>query len=779
MLAAERLVTLVGPPGCGKTRLALEIARRVAAQGGDVAFAELAVLGDGERVVAAVAGAAGLHGDAPLTPESLGQSLRERDLLLVLDNCEHVRTPTTRLAAGLLAACPRLRVLATSRERLGAAGERRWQVQPLSLPSDGTGGWQRSDAVRLFAERARLALPTFTLDDDTGPAVAELCRALEGLPLAIELAAARLHHISLGEIAARLDDQLRLLERAEGEDSHQRTIRAAIDWSHAFLSETERRVLRRAGVFAGSFTLAAVEAVCADEHLQTADVLPILASLVDRSLVRSDTTQSPARYSLLEVLRQYARERLIASGEADLAEERRARFFVGSFEAFNPEAFASTPPDPYGSATSPLRGFALDYPNVRGAVAWLRRHDPAAIRRILAQAWVVYVFPGPGVDQSEIEEWLGEALAADETRDALRARMLLGLSQRRMIRDPRAAAAAAEEALDIATAVGDEKARGGAYHRLAHARLAEGDRVGAAELLGRAIDFYERSSLPAAAWALATRGMVRSELGDAPGARADFEAAFAILDRFPSLARLRAIVRVFEGQHELTLGSHDAAEEAFLEVLRIFQAIGSEIPIARALEGLAIVATARGQHGRAIRLAGAADAARERGGDTLPRRRADVEALDEVTARLGSRAANLYSEGRAMPLDRAIAYGLGHASRPGGEGLTARERQIAALVARGQTNREIALQLTLSERTVENHLQHILNRLDLRSRAQIARWVAERSLAAERGGSADQARAEVPRPARARYRAATSYRSGSPVAMSKTNSPVPGSRADA
>jgi non-specific serine/threonine protein kinase len=648
-----------------------------------------------------------------------------------LDNCEHVRAPAAEIAATLIEACPRLRILATSRERLAAPGERAWPVPPLALPSAAAAnGWERSEAVRLFVDRARFALPAFTLDARTGPAVAELCRILEGLPLAIELAAARLRHISLEEIRARLDDQLRLLaDPGRVAEPRQQAMRAAIDWSHALLGEGERRVFRRLAVFAGGFAIDAAEAICVDEEIASAEVLPILASLVDRSLVRADTTGSYARYSLLDVVRQYARERLEAAREADLVEERRAHFFVRLAEELEPERVArdAAYPDRIGQV-DPARRFVLEHANVRGAVAWLLRNDPAAVRRVLARAWNYYIFLGPGVDGAEIEEWLVRGLAVNKTRDALRARLLLGLSVRRSLADPAGAGAAAEEALAIAREIGDERARGGAHYRLALWRIAEGDRHAAIEQLGEGIGAVHPTSPLIAAWFQATRGLLRAEAGDMAGARSDLDEALATCEQFPERRRGHAVVLTFLGQYALVAGDHAAAEKAFREVAEIFRQMGSEVPVARALDGLAVIGAKRGGHERALRLAGAAEAAREQGGDTMPRRAVDAEAIQDSVRRVGARAKVLLAEGRRMTTERAVALALAPRAPNRLEGLSPREREVATLVAHGLTDREIAGALRIAERTAENHVQHILTKLGLRSRAQVARWATERGL---------------------------------------------------
>jgi predicted ATPase len=311
LLAVHRLVALVGPGGSGKTRLALEVARRVAGSFPDgVWFVALDAVGSGSDAIGAITAAVGLaagdtSGQRPLPAgaraERVGAFMAEREALLVLDNCEHVIEDAAAVAEDLLAAAPRLRVLATSRERLRVPGEMLWSVRPLTP----------ADSLELFAERAGAAAPTFELTDTTEPFVAELCRRLDGMPLAIELAAARVRAFPVEQLLERLDDRFRLLTGgARTALARQQTLRAVVDWSYDLLFEDERRVFERLSVFAGGCTLEAAEAVCADdEEVPDVSVADIVARLVDKSLVVAEEAR---RYRVLFTLGQYGRERLAA-----------------------------------------------------------------------------------------------------------------------------------------------------------------------------------------------------------------------------------------------------------------------------------------------------------------------------------------------------------------------------------------------------------------------------------------------------------------------------------
>jgi predicted ATPase/DNA-binding SARP family transcriptional activator len=387
LVEAHRLVTVVGPGGAGKTTVAVELARRL--RGGypdGVWLVELAAVGD-PALLAEIVGAALELREEPLEPgttppapaERLAGFLRDKALLLVLDNCEHLVAACAELVGRLLRTAPGVRVLATSRELLGVAGEVVWPVPPLAVPDPvtevatdpevaglaGPGGDGAApealagyDAVRLFAERAAAADPGFALDAATAPAVAELCRRLDGLPLAIELAAARVRVLPVPEIAARLGDRFRLLGGGgRTADPRQRTLRATIDWSWELLEEPDRRLWRRLAVFSGGWTVAAAEAVCGGDGLEQGEVLEELFRLADRSLIQA-AGGDHARFTLLESLRAYGAERLAEAGEAEVVAARHTAFFLDLAE----EAAAHRTARPW------LRRVRGDYDNLRAAL---------------------------------------------------------------------------------------------------------------------------------------------------------------------------------------------------------------------------------------------------------------------------------------------------------------------------------------------------------------------------------------------------------------------------
>src|SRR5215218_148053 len=340
-LAMTHVLTLTGAGGSGKTRLALEVAKElVGAYPDGVWFVELAGLSEGTLVPQAVAAALGVQEqpDRPLT-HTLVDFLREKKMLSVLDNCEHLLDAAARLTDTLLDSCPRLRVLATSREALNVEGETRWQVGPLSVPGEQERPTEEKlegyESTRLFVERALFVEQAlygssgFALTPDNASAVTEVCRRLEGIPLAIELAAAWVGTLAVQQISERLKISLGLLKGGRTLTSRQRTLRGAMDWSYDLLSEPEQRLFGRLAVFAGGLTLGAAEAVGAGESVEEEEVLELLWGLVNKSLVVAETgTQgAAARYRMLEPIRQYAREKLEENRENSAIRHRHAAFF--------------------------------------------------------------------------------------------------------------------------------------------------------------------------------------------------------------------------------------------------------------------------------------------------------------------------------------------------------------------------------------------------------------------------------------------------------------------
>ena len=478
LLAADQgLLTMTGTGGCGKTRLALEVAATLREQFADgVWYVELAGIGDPALVPTAVATALGLR-EAPGRPviETVRQSLRERALLLVLDNCEHLVDACARLVDDLLSGCPGLRVLATSREPLRMTGELVWRVPGLAAPdldSPRTDPVElsRFAAVRLFAERARAARPDFAMGPRNARAVGNICGRLGGLPLALELAAARVRVLSAEEIATNLDDSFRLLTGgSRTAPARQQTLRAALDWSHDLLSVEERALFRRLAVFAGGFDLASAEAVGAEGAIARTDVLDQLTRLVDKSLVLGDQADGLVRHRLLEPVRQYARERLNDSGDAPATAARHAAHFLALAEDAEPKLMN---PDRHRWVAR----LETEHQNLRAALSWLLSVGEVEAGVRLATALVPF-WSNRG-HLSEGRRWLerGLTIGGSNLPAARRAKALSGAAMLAMLQiDAPGARALFEQSLTFWRASGNGQGAADALGMLAHAVHLEGD----------------------------------------------------------------------------------------------------------------------------------------------------------------------------------------------------------------------------------------------------------------------------------------------------------------
>ncbi len=396
LIAPGGLLTLTGVGGAGKTRLAEEAARRRLPFHPDgVWIAELAQIRDPHLVADAVAEALGLDPSAGSDPlRTLVGRLRPRTLLLVLDNCEHLLAACAELAAAVRRSCPGVTLLATSREPLHVAGEVTFRVPSLDLPDSAEAAdpdrLTTFASVRLFVDRARDGRPGFVLDAGNAGSVVEICRRLDGIPLAIELAAARMSHLEAVEIAERLNEALSLLGR-RGAVTRHATLRAALEWSHALLAEDEQILLRRLAVFAGSFPLAAVEQVCADERLSRAEVLDCLGRIVDKSLVQIEPAGDRSRYRLLETIRQLARERLDAAGEVDAFESAHCRHFLDLARRHDTDRMS-------GIVVERPQALDIDHDNLRAALGWALHHDPARALQLAVSLWRYWLARGHFVE---------------------------------------------------------------------------------------------------------------------------------------------------------------------------------------------------------------------------------------------------------------------------------------------------------------------------------------------------------------------------------------------
>jgi len=708
--AASRLITLRGPGGAGKTRLALEFAARTgSAYPGGVWLVELGSLTDPillTQTVAATVGVAERPGEPLLT--TVAAALTGRRVLLVLDGCEHLVDTCAHLAHQLLSACPNLTVLATSREALDVPGEAIVHIGPLSLPrtpeTANRAQLLRSDAVRLFVERAGAAQPGFELTAGNGATVAGICARLDGNALAIELAARRVAVLGLGGIA---DRQLR-----------QSDLRATIDWSYVLLDDVEKVLFRRLSVFVGGFGLDAARAVCGRDDLSAAAILDLITGLEAKSLlvVRAD----PGRFHQLESIRLFADERLVAAGEDAATRQRMVDWLTALAERFARQPFPTA---------GMLQALDAERHNLIAALSLLA--EQADQRRLLLAAALVrcwrergYFRQGrtllrgvlddtdpsaeyrstalvqaaglatAGGDLQQARELADEAVALDRAagRPATLARALTALLTVDLASgEHRSAMDHARAALELVRTDGTSWDVAVCGHNLAYVALHVGELDEAAALLAESLPGYRVHGEP---WlrigALHTAGMLALERDDLQAARAYFREGVAVPTNHP--ARKMGVV-----------------------------------------EGLAIVAVRQGRARRALRL-GAATTALRRGYGVRPDAAWSAR-VDAAMARAGERLVEserrrAVAAGGTLTVDQTLAYAREDPAvdDEAAQVLTARELEVAELVADGLSNRELALRLGIAERTAAAHLDRIRAKLDLQSRTQVASWAARRRL---------------------------------------------------
>lgn len=805
LLAAQRLLTLTGPGGCGKTRLALELARRESGAYPDGAWlVELAALSDPALVPQAAAASLGLsEGSGRPALTTLQEHLRDRRALLLLDNCEHLLEASAQLCAGLLGACPQLRLLATSREPLGVPGESLYTVPPLGLPEpqpwrspagepEALAAYRQSEALQLFEARAAAAQPHFELTAENAPWAAEVCRRLDGLPLAIELAAARVRLFPVRQIAERLDERFKLLTGGPqaGPSRHQ-TLEAALDWSHALLDEGEQQLFRRLAVFAGGWSLEAAAQVCTGSNGPD-DTLPRLAGLVDKSLVVVERQPGRARFRLLETIRAYARRKLEAAGEAPACRDRHLEYYTRWAETAEPKLA--------GAQQAVWAGrFDREHDNLRRALEWSlagpeRAHLGLRLAAACSEYWRVRSYLSEG--RQRLERALQHS--AGQPPDPVRAWALIRLANLAYLQsdfpavaEPANAALELSEQLgpaarlqqayaldvlgELATEVGEYAAAPPLFERALRIFEEQGDTRGAADMhmqLGwaamRAGDYdsasaYMLQALPLFRQLDETRllGFVLAGLGELAVRQGRYPQAADWLQE--SLALRRALGYPWGtaatlgsiGWLALEQGDFEGMHQALAESLEIRVEIGDLGGCAWCLEKLAEAAvravealplSLRG-HGsrRAAVLSGAAQALRQPLDSVIdPADQPAHEALlAQVREALGEREFTAaWEQGQSLPLEAAVHLALqpvvGEAElaaltdtqRRKAEfgGLSPRERQAAALIARGLSNREIAEQMTVRVKTVETYVTRILNKLGVDSRVQIATWALQAGL---------------------------------------------------
>jgi predicted ATPase/DNA-binding NarL/FixJ family response regulator len=778
-LRATRMVTLTGPGGIGKTRLALRALAMAAGDYPDGArYVELAEVTSPDLVVARVASAAGVSQESgrPLA-DTLADALRERAMLLALDNCEHLLEACARLCRRLLAAAPDLRLLATSREPLRVAGETVWQVPPLAVVSP---GGAVPEAVRLFADRAAATAPGFALTEANSGEVAAICQKLDGIPLAIELAAARVRALSVDQIRMLVTDRFALLTMGDrAAPPRQQTLRATIDWSFDLLTKQEQALLGRLSVFAG-WSHEMAEQVCTDDLVPAAVLLDTMAALVDKSLIVPEPeVLGQARFRMLDTIRDYAAEKLAARAEATQIQHRFRDYTLAVAE----------------------RNFAVGMALV--AAPWEDRVE--VFRRYDADAANVWLVLGECLAEGDVEsglrictairpcmlvrgefalgcEWLDAFLAlagATAVDPRIRGQALIGRAQLTLSSDPAGSQASARAGLDLCRAAGDRFWTAAGLNLLSEIVLHTGHLDEAERLSREAMALAEAGgdgwnegwALGIRAAIAAVRGNTRAAaelagaslevmrsidhrwgvahaqlgLGDLARLRGDLDGAYRMyadalgylrdVDARPEIARCLSGL----GRVALDLGDIPAAREYLAQSLRLCRDIGTRIGMARGLEACAALAVREDDTERAVTLIAASAALRATSGlSPIPGARVDryLSAARHLDA--GGKAL-LWARGLALSPEAAVDLAIGRQARlpgtrdvagapalapaaPPGR-LTARELEIATLVARGRRNKAIAEELVISPATVARHVANIMKKLGFQSRAQIAAWV--------------------------------------------------------
>ncbi|MFF9780586.1 ATP-binding protein [Streptomyces sp. NPDC013978] len=720
-LGTARLLTLTGVGGVGKTRLALEAAAACSKGFADgVWLVDLAPVQDPATVAPVTAGALGLP-DLSATPllERLAHHLAERQCLIVLDNCEHLLDACADLADTLLSAAPDLRILATSRQTLGMSGEHVFTVAPLSVPGE---------AVELLRDRAAASRPEFDVTDANREAVTRLCARLDGLPLAIELAASRLRTLTVDQVTERLADRFALLTGgSRTARPRQRTLRALIDWSYDLCSPAERLLWNRLSVFAGGFGLDAAEAVGAGEGIPRQDVLDLLDHMVAQSVVLINEREGQPRYWMLETIRQYGVRRLAESGE-----EHRVRFLHRDFYRHLAERIAD---GWYGPGQEEgLARLRAEHGNLRTA---LEHSDPQTALELVAALrfhWCADGFLGEG------RRWLDRALAAAPEPTPARAKALWVAAWAALLQgDHSAAQRALVEAGELGDRLGDPVACAYVEGFRGTSALFRGQ-------LGEAVSRYERAVAahaaaddgPGALISLFQLAIAQAHTADPRAEHTGRHAVATAETHGERWSRSYALWAL--GHNAWVRGDVESGTELTRAGLDIQRGFNDYVGTALMMELLAWITASRGDHQRAARLLGSVRSLWRHIGTAIavfgPHLAERHDQCERSVARsLGEEAyeAALTEGGEYDRPARAIAYALDTqpvvaASTGPGSGagpLTPREREVAALVAQGMSNRRIAAALVLSPRTVDGHVEHILAKLGFNSRTQVAAWVAE------------------------------------------------------
>ncbi|WP_330255853.1 LuxR C-terminal-related transcriptional regulator [Nocardia sp. NBC_00565] len=733
LLATARLVTLTGVGGVGKTRLASEAAAASGRSFPDGAWlVDLSGINDADLVAQAVLTSLAIVDVSNRTvEEQLIEHLADMQTLVVLDNCEHLVDVCGELCCLLLRSCAGLRILATSRELLGVAGEHVYTVPPLSMPNPHDPVrlevLAAYDAPTMLVERARAVRPGLTLTERDVDVVVQVCERLDGIPLAIELAASRLRSLSLPAVLDRLEDRFALLAGGmRAAAPRQRTLRALIDWSYELCQPAERLLWARLSVFAGGFTLAAAEGVCAGPDLPRERILDLIDHLVAQSILALAPTGGPPRYRMLETIREYGWHRLTERDETDALRKRHCDHYLAHAERIAEEWNGP------GQAAG-LAELRAERDNLQAALDWATS-TPTGSREALALVtalryhWCADGFLGEG------RRWIDKALrVAGQTCPERIAALWVAGWVRLLQGDLEAATAALDECATGAAAVGDRHALGWVCCLRGTAELFPGHLASATAAFEQAVEDYSDDE-DVVRMTLFQLAMTQVHAGDSRAgatARRGIELADQRGERWTKSCSLWAL-----GYDQYVRGECDKAAESTRAALEIQREFNDHVGAALMMESLAWIAAAGGEYRQAARLLGAVGSVWRRIGTSIaafgPHLGAQHSACEHTLTRSLPQAVQRAERTRGAALDhtQAIMYALDPsqtAQEPDEQGdimLTARERQVAELVAQGLSNRQIAQRLVVSPRTVDRHLENILCKLGYSSRAQIAAWTA-------------------------------------------------------
>lgn len=738
----SRLVTLVGMGGVGKTRLAIHAAvgLRRAFQDG-AWFVDLSTLSGEDLLVSTVAGALHLQSRSRgWAPAALTRHLAEREMLLVLDNCEQIRDACAVLVDSLLPGCPALRVLVTSRQALEVPGEQLVTVLPLATPGPGerctSQQLQAYDAVALFAERARAVAPGFRVTDENQTSVAALCRRLDGIPLALELAAARLRVLSPQQILDRLDERSALLRSGStvATERH-RSLQSLIEWSYGLCSTEQKTLWARLTVFPGTFDLSAAEVVCAGDDLPQDWVLDLLTGLVDKSILLTESGADPVRYRMPETIRDFGREQLTVAGEELTLRRRHRDHFAVLYLASEPW---------FGAHQEELLGGTrLDRDNYRAALDFSLSEPGELVPGVMNMTMAVAAEAMVRGFLSEGRRWVRRVLDVAELPAHPRAQLLwvdglLALNQG----DIDGGESRLRECRELAEQIGDSSDAAYARAILGMSALMRGDVLTARRLCEDALKGLQRNHNALGFVLASTRlGFATFLLGDADTGAQLIEDAIAECEKHGEMWN-KADALADLGKILWRRGDTRRASELATEGLRIQVVFDNAVGTAQFLELFAWIAASEGRHGRSARLLGAADRlwhAIDAALFTYLRAYRE-ETEQQVRRALGTREFEAeHRRGLEGPTADNVSFALGEQEQPprqdsgSADPLTPREREIAELIADGLTNKDIATTLVISPRTAEGHVDHILTKLGYTSRAQVAVWVTERRNSAAGG----------------------------------------------